>query len=48
MDLSWALIYGMERVGLVWDVKVPTEERQELRKAKGEAAPGGAASADPA
>ena len=34
IDLSWALIYGMEKVGLVWDVKVPTDERQELRRAK--------------
>ncbi|MBM3635215.1 MAG: acyl-CoA desaturase [Actinobacteria bacterium] len=37
VDLSWALIYGMERVGLVWDVKIPTDERQELRKARGQA-----------
>lgn len=34
IDLSWALIYAMEKVGLVWDVKVPTEERQEIRRAK--------------
>jgi len=34
--LSGALIYGMEKVGLVWDVKVPTEERQEIRRSKGQ------------
>jgi hypothetical protein len=28
------LIHGMERLGWVWDVKVPTSERQRLRKAK--------------
>jgi stearoyl-CoA desaturase (delta-9 desaturase) len=34
VDVSWMLIRGMERLGWVWDVKVPTSERQRLRKAK--------------
>ena len=33
VDVSWMIIRGMERVGLVWDVKVPTAKRQEIRKA---------------
>jgi hypothetical protein len=33
----------MEKVGLVWDVKVPTEERQKIRRAK---APGAHAGGD--
>jgi len=31
--VSWMIIRGMERVGLVWDVKVPTAKRQEIRRA---------------
>jgi stearoyl-CoA desaturase (delta-9 desaturase) len=38
IDLSWALIFGMQKVGLVWDVKVPTDQRQALRRAKGRTA----------
>ena len=34
VDVSWMLIRGMERLGWVWDVKVPTAQRQQLRKAK--------------
>jgi stearoyl-CoA desaturase (delta-9 desaturase) len=33
VDVSWMVIRGMERVGLVWDVKVPTAKRQEIRRA---------------
>ena len=33
VDVSWMIIRGMERVGLVWDVKVPTAKRQEIRRA---------------
>ena len=33
VDVSWMIIRGMERVGLVWDVKVPTAKRQETRRA---------------
>jgi len=47
IDLSWALIYGMQKVGLVWDVKVPTEQRQEIRRAKSAAGQGGDAAPTP-
>ena len=33
VDVSWMIIRGMERVRLVWDVKVPTAKRQEIRRA---------------
>jgi stearoyl-CoA desaturase (Delta-9 desaturase) len=27
VDVSWMLIRGLERLGLVWNVKLPTPER---------------------
>ena len=27
VDVSWMVIHGLERLGLVWNVKVPTPER---------------------
>ncbi len=33
VDVSWMISRGMERVRLVWDVKVPTAKRQEIRRA---------------
>lgn len=38
VDLAWLVIRGMERAGLVWDVKLPTEARREHRRAHAEAA----------
>jgi stearoyl-CoA desaturase (delta-9 desaturase) len=32
-DLSWACIRALERVGLVWKVRVPTQDRLEERRA---------------
>jgi stearoyl-CoA desaturase (delta-9 desaturase) len=33
LDLSWLTIRGLERLGLVWDVKRPTEEQKVRRRA---------------
>ncbi len=35
VDVSWMVIRGMQRIGWVWNVKVPTVDRQAIRKAKG-------------
>jgi|GEM_PF-123466 len=32
VDVSWMIIRGMEKVGMVWDVKVPVAARQEIRR----------------
>ena len=34
-DLSWIIIRGLEKVGLVWNVKLPTERQLETRSLKG-------------
>jgi len=31
IDVSWWVIRGMEKLGLIWDVKVPDERQQRLR-----------------
>ncbi len=35
VDVSWMIIRGMQRIGWVWNVKVPTVDRQAIRRAKG-------------
>lgn len=32
LDLAWLTIRGMEKLGLVWDVKVPSDEQLERRR----------------
>jgi stearoyl-CoA desaturase (delta-9 desaturase) len=34
VDLSWWLIRGLERVGLAWDVRLPSPEQRERRRAQ--------------
>ena len=34
IDLSWMIIRGMEKLGLVWNVKLPTERQMEARAIK--------------
>ena len=34
-DLSWVIIRGLEKVGLVWNVKLPTDRQLETRSLKG-------------
>lgn len=33
-DLSWVIIRGLEKVGLVWNVKLPTEKQMAMREMK--------------
>jgi stearoyl-CoA desaturase (delta-9 desaturase) len=38
VDVSWWVIRGLERLGLAWNVKLPTADRMARRMASGETA----------